>query len=1290
MHLFKLRHPEAAQFVASMRSGVVKTGKLDILVKTVLMDSGALSSSYVSAEWVDERRAVLKDQIRKVKGSVRLGDNKTVQETTERASLPVSFTDWEGKEHIGIVDFCVMSMPGLDMIVGLPDILDTYLDMFVDMLQTAREARIEEKAKREAVYTLEQRSAVYSLQERFPDLQYPWTVTHDEIAPEEEESYEPCSFTGPMYYLSKPHDEVVNDYKAMFETHIAEDWRRNTRIEELLLSEKALRVFVPQEWTGINGFAPLELPTKEGMPETHKPPCRPINPKLFEAASAEMRRMETYMYGDSDSPIACPLVIAPKATSPFIRICGDYVFINQWLYVGHYYIPHVMHELEKAAKFKYFIDLDWTNSFHQILLGEKTSNLLSVVTPWGLKRPKFLPEGVAPASGTLQKMVMSIFQDFGEWTVAIFDNLLVLVDDYEDGIRKLELIIDRCYERNVVLKFSKSWIGFQIAKFFGYKVTPGKYELDEDRKQAVMDAPMPTNTKGMQRFLGVAVFFNEFVPDFSTVTAHLYDMIKPTFVWDKAQWSVDYESEYLKVKEALCNSTAKYFPDYELDWILRVDASLVGVSAVLLQIVKVDDKEIYHPIGFKSKKLSGSAVNWDAHKREAYAVYWGVRTFSYYLHAKQFVLETDHKNLLYMEGSEVYIVVRWRVYLQSFLMLLRHISGKKNVVADWGSRMYMLEDTTELPRVQELHSREVGDVEDEVQNEVQEEVVVKLPETSDECLQQVHGGRMFHYGPKATWQKLNKYYPGHHIPFRAVQEFCKECPRCQKDKRHWVQDIKPVYRTLIPEHHRVRIGVDTVTVTPEDGDDNSLAVVVVNHKTKHVMIYPCKQCDGETAAAAIFTYVVRYGLVDEVISDPGKEFLNDAVSKLNGWLGIRHKVSLVDVHESNGVERTNQELLKLARTLCNDERIRDQWSKPWNIGLVEFALNSRVTTEAPHSAFELMFGTEDLKYFALPEAVTSGTYSSLWLQELNANLRAIREATNKFQLDLVEERSKENPTEALCNQFQPGDLVLYDTLYDQCQRRVPKLNSRGRGPYEVIRQVKNDVELRHLNSGAVSSKPVDRLALYSGTLESAKRLAEEDADQFEILAITAWRGNPEVRTTMELEILFKGEDGPIWRVWHKDLSDSLPFEEYCRANSELLPLLPPTRAAYSAYCKGLNSQPILEVQPDDQVFLNLRFFSTAIYDDDKVELADKWHVSYVVELVYGGFTNVSHKRIRGHIPVFQTNTEFNHVYVLRWGLVREMPANAILVDEDFVRQHPTVLELITEPTVRRRLDLFYA
>ena len=74
------------------------------------------------------------------------------------------------------------------------------------------------------------------------------------------------------------------------------------------------------------------------------------------------------------------------------------------------------------------------------------------------------------------------------------------------------------------------------------------------------------------------------------------------------------------LKTALGEAMATYFPDYNLEWIIRVDASDYVVGAVLYQI------------------------RVDTIKKEAYGCYFGVRYFDYYLRGKAFILETDHRN----------------------------------------------------------------------------------------------------------------------------------------------------------------------------------------------------------------------------------------------------------------------------------------------------------------------------------------------------------------------------------------------------------------------------------------------------------------------------------------------------------------------------------------------------------------------------------------------------------------------------------------------------------------------
>jgi hypothetical protein len=92
--------------------------------------------------------------------------------------------------------------------------------------------------------------------------------------------------------------------------------------------------------------------------------------------------------------------------------------------------------------------------------------LLSVQTPWGQVHPLFMPEGIGPASGILQALISEIFSDL-DWVIAIFDNLLALAHDYDDACKKVEIILDRCIERNIYLKLPKTWLGFTEAKFFG-------------------------------------------------------------------------------------------------------------------------------------------------------------------------------------------------------------------------------------------------------------------------------------------------------------------------------------------------------------------------------------------------------------------------------------------------------------------------------------------------------------------------------------------------------------------------------------------------------------------------------------------------------------------------------------------------------------------------------------------------------------------------------------------------------------------------------------------------------
>ena len=70
------------------------------------------------------------------------------------------------------------------------------------------------------------------------------------------------------------------------------------------------------------------------------------------------------------------------------------------------------------------------------------------------------------------------------------------------------------------------------------------------------------------------------------------------------------------------------------------------------------------------------------------------------------------------------------------------------------------------------------------------------------------------------------------------------------------------------------------------------------------------------------TYIANFMLVDGILTDPGWHMMSEVVREVNKWLGLRHQVSLVDVHTSNGCENTNKMVLQHLAMLTSDTRMK--------------------------------------------------------------------------------------------------------------------------------------------------------------------------------------------------------------------------------------------------------------------------------------------------------------------------------------------------------------------------------
>jgi hypothetical protein len=276
-----------------------------------------------------------------------------------------------------------------------------------------------------------------------------------------------------------------------------------------------------------------------------------------------------------------------------------------------------------------------------------------------------------------------------EGTLCHMDDILVYGSSLEEHDNRLVKVLKLLQEVGMTLNREKCEFAIREVRFLGHLVNADGISADPAKVQAIKEFPPPKSKKELRRFLGVVNYLSKFSARLADLTPHMRLLLGKSSNW---WWDESLDKEFALLKKALVSTPilAPFFVNAEVR--LSTDASSFGLGAAIMQKHGQD----WRPVAYASRTMTPAEKRYAQIEKEALAICWASDKFHYFLAGRKFQVETDHKPLLSVLGTNELSKLpirlqRFRLKMMSYDYDMTFTPGPKIVLADMLSRGHICE-----------------------------------------------------------------------------------------------------------------------------------------------------------------------------------------------------------------------------------------------------------------------------------------------------------------------------------------------------------------------------------------------------------------------------------------------------------------------------------------------------------------------------------------------------------------------------------------------------------------------
>ncbi|KAG0435615.1 Retrovirus-related Pol polyprotein from transposon 17.6, partial [Dictyocoela muelleri] len=686
-----------------------------------------------------------------------------------------------------------------------------------------------------------------------------------------------------------------------------------------------------------------------------------------------------------------------------IRIVVDYRELNKVTAPMAQTFPRITDCLSKIGGSEIFSQLDLNNGYYQIPLENNSRKYTAFSLCDGHYEFNRMPFGLSNAPMTFQRCMLELLKDL-KFVGIYLDDILIYSKSPEIHLKHLETVLIILKKNNISLNLEKCNFLTTNVTYLGHNITRRGIQPNTERINNITEIKIK-NKRSIQKLLGIINWYRPFIKDITHKCYFLTEKLKSA---NKVLWTEDDNHKLNMLITEIQKRPLLSYPDLNKPFELFTDASDIAIGAVLKQ------KNL--TIGFFSRKLSNSELNYTICEKEAYAIIKSLEFFRNLILLSEIYIYCDNKNII-QNGDVSKRVNRWKLLMEEYNYKLLNIKGYHNKNADILSRLYETKK----------------EIKDDKNNQGSINILTISNNSEDKriSVSQIASLHklLMHPGQKSMFiiLKRNHYVPKLRNMIKLVVNSCVPCQRL----KHHKKEKSNHHLHIIAEKHNELVSSDILGPLKREH-------FKLNHSERYFYILtPTDIYTKWTEIKIIWTiktselikafkdiWISNFGPPQKFLSDQGRQYISSEFKDFLNSFKIKHVLASPYNPTGNSVsERKNSIILQVCRFS------RGKSIKELTEGIF-IRLNTTPNTKYELSPYEILF-----------KETLSGDSSTI-----SKKLLEYDESIKKQKIE-SETYAENNYNTKI--KFKENDLVFRKAF------NPDKLQDLWKGPFKVIKVPKN-------------------------------------------------------------------------------------------------------------------------------------------------------------------------------------------------------------------------------------------